>query len=297
MRPICPPDHGHAASQTCYSAHRCGCDECRVNHSAYLANARKLIAYGRWERGRMQPEPIADHVRHLMAFGYSYRQIAAAAGVNMKTPYMLVHGRLRFVFGRVGRAILAVQPSIDDLAPNTIIPARGARRRLQALASRGWTMQAIATHMGRTRLSVSRLLWAENLSVANHRLIAAAYEQLWNTLPAPGVHVARTIRRADELGWLPPLAWDDIDNDPTPPAIDVDDETEVVDVIAIDLVVDRAEKVALTTEERRIVTERLIHMTDPNTGRPYTSDRIAELTGVTSKTIERDRAHTRAVAA
>lgn len=34
---ICPPDHKHAATMTCYSKHGCRCDDCRTHN----ANARR----------------------------------------------------------------------------------------------------------------------------------------------------------------------------------------------------------------------------------------------------------------
>ena len=44
--------------------------------------------------------------------------------------------------------------------------------------------------------------------------------------------ITRTIRRAHRLGWAPPLAWDDIDNDDAPAAAPYDRDD--VDEIAIE---------------------------------------------------------------
>ncbi len=51
--------------------------------------------------------------------------------------------------------------------------------------------------------------------------VSALYEQLWNLRPPQSTNdqrVASDAARvfAAERGWLPPLAWDDIDTDPDP---------------------------------------------------------------------------------
>lgn len=283
VRPVCPPDHKHGANTTCYTGHRCGCHECKQANTDRAARATRLQAYGRWLNARMNPEPVAEHVRHLMEFGYSYQQIAAAAGINEGTPYKLAHGKLKFVFGRVGHGILAIHPNIDDLGPHTLIPSRGVQRRIQALATNGWCIQAIATRLGLSRATLSHTIWRTHVEVRTHRAIADAYEQLWNTEPPrTGQYADRTIRKtidhADRLGWLPPLAWDDIDNDPEPPA----GEAAGIDEIAIALAV-HGERVKLTREERHIAVTTL------NRDRGYDDQVIASMLLVSDKTIGRDR--------
>ncbi len=283
----CPPDHSHAAAATCYSHHKCRCLPCRLDNNARGAIARRLKAYGIWTPSRLAPEPVAEHVRFLMEFGYSYQQIGHAAGVNDGTPYRLVHGRLKYVHARVGLAILAIKPSLEDLAPHTLIPTRGIRRRLQALATKGWTMQALADELGRRRNWLSHVVWNDHVQLRTHLLIADLYERLWNVEPTPADDewgqrsIDVTIGRARRLGWLPPLAWDDIDTDVTPPAPDTD--ATFVDTVAVGLAVD-GHRVDLTTAERRIATEQL-------TDRGYSAAEIALLLSVSARTITRDRGH------
>ncbi|WP_396645400.1 hypothetical protein [Microbacterium sp.] len=233
----------------------------------------------------LDPEPIAAHVRYLQAFGYSYQQIARAAGVNEGTPLRAVRGRLKFVQARIGNAILAVEPAIEDLAPHTIIPSRGIRRRIEALATRGWSIAAIAdrAHLSRTR--VSHLMWNDGATVRNHLLIAAIYAGIWDEEPPAETvwdrrTVLRTRNRAAALGWAPPLAWDDIDNDPAPqrPA----DSPDTIDLVAIDLVVKDGARVSLTRAERHIAVRQL-H------ARPLSDGEIAQLLNVNVRTIQRDR--------
>ena len=91
------------------------------------------------------------------------------------------------------------------------IPILGTRRRLQALGAIGWTAADIAAETGLTSHSVHDIrgragrLW---VSSAAAQAIADVYEQLCMT-PGPS-RVTRL--RGRDYGWLPPLAWDDIDD-------------------------------------------------------------------------------------
>lgn len=76
-----------------------------------------------------------------------------------------------------------------------LLPTRGTTRRLQALQAMGWDLQAIGAD------------WRDPEQVAR------LYDEL-GMRPGPS-QTAREIAR--ECGWLPPLAWDDIDLDETPP--------------------------------------------------------------------------------
>lgn len=97
------------------------------------------------------------------------------------------------------------------------VPARGAQRRLQALAALGWTFQDMAARLGCHRQSVHAILSEEHILASRHRAVCALYDQLCMTVPEGG-YATRARRHAQRRGWLPPLAWDDIDLDPRPPA-------------------------------------------------------------------------------
>lgn len=279
---VCPDDHKHAVNTTCYTAHKCRCAPCRQGNTDRMALARRQQAYGRYERRRADPLPVIAHIRYLQGFGYSYERIAAVAGVSGRTIYRLNTVQLRFVFARVAHAILAVTPSIDDLADGHLIPSRGAVRRIQALATRGWSIAAVAREMGWNRTGLSHVLHRPELQLRTHRRIAEVYERLWNAEPpAEGPwdrrSIDRTIAHATAAGWLPPLAWDDIDNDVQPSAGD----EGVVDEIAIDLAV-HGHRVHLTREERHMAL-RTLH------ARGYNDIELAELLLVSDQTIGRDR--------
>lgn len=93
--------------------------------------------------------------------------------------------------------------------------AIGTQRRLQALMTRGWSLQAIARAEGLRAPQLARAL--ENRAVITPKLaadVSAAYDRLWNVEPPRRTEVERQLadaaRDAARVGgWAPPLAWDD----------------------------------------------------------------------------------------
>lgn len=48
-RTACPPEHPHAASSHCYSAHRCGCRDCLTASNVRQAAVRRRRAENKWK--------------------------------------------------------------------------------------------------------------------------------------------------------------------------------------------------------------------------------------------------------
>lgn len=120
------------------------------------------------------------------------------------------------------------------------IPAIGAQRRIQALMRLGWTSADIAEQGGWShRNHVLRVLrgqkgkpckWVER---STYERICEVYERLAMTPPPHAPHRARTSTLAARKGWPPPLAWDDIDNDPAPNLGGHDDDIDPVVVMRL----------------------------------------------------------------
>lgn len=128
----------------------------------------------------------------------------------------------------------------------------GVQRRLQALAAVGHTMDAIAQAAGVHFERLARISRAAEpparVTPRVARAVAAAYEQLQATAPAPGRETTRRRTLSEQRGWLPPHVWDDIDDGTEDPlaeiADDYVDEAVVLRLIAGDRVPStRAEKV------------------------------------------------------
>ena len=104
------------------------------------------------------------------------------------------------------RDVLGIQRRIDGT---------GTRRRIQALWAIGWTSQHIADACGwETPQAITEIVNVrEQIYATTAATIAHTYERMSMT-PGPS---AKNRRDAARKGWLPPLAWDDIDDiDETP---------------------------------------------------------------------------------
>ncbi len=227
----CPAGHKHAESSTCYIQHQCRCTPCCEAHAARERNRQRQKAYGRFDTGLVDAEPVRQHVLALVEYGIGYKRVAELAGVGVTGVRSLIWGRQdpgpRYgeIPKRVGREkaekILAVQPVVENLGARRSVPAIGTHRRIQALVARGWSISRLGRELGWDPGNFHAMLNRENVGAATHRDVASAYERMWNEEPPRASHrekiaYSRSVGYAKRRGWLPPLAWDDIDSDPTP---------------------------------------------------------------------------------
>jgi hypothetical protein len=216
-----------------YIADRCRCTPCTDANSAYADNRRRNIAYGRWGKGFTDAEPVREHVTRLRSHGMGLNSIAVAAGVSKGSLARLIYGEKggppsRQITVRVATAVLAVRPTVESMLAGTKIPATGTRRRLQALASLGYTNNRLSRELDCTAQHVHYLLHAQGrVTAANARRVTELYDRLWRVIPKPATKwEAGGVRRAKDTarahGWVPPLLWDDdqIDDPTATPHVD-----------------------------------------------------------------------------
>lgn len=295
---ICPSDHGHAAKSTCYSAHGCRCDDCTAENTRAVARRTREKLYGRWQSPYVDAAPAREHVQMLREQGLGIRTIAQVAGVGHTALAQLVYGRKRSqgdprageVLQRMSRRnaerILAVVADESTLAPGTSVAARGAQRRIEALVARGWCLSRIAAVLGISPSNLAALLERGFIQLGTKRKLVELYERLWNVAPprqtrADAVSYTRAIHMAQDRGWLPPMAWDDIDTDEAPPADDAVDDVDALDQGAVDAALDGFKPPLRTAERREVV--RILH------GRRWSDQRIAGWLGNPDRTVQRDR--------
>jgi DNA-binding NarL/FixJ family response regulator len=133
----------------------------------------------------------------------------------------------------------------------------------------------------------------ESVTTRTAHDVAALYERLWNTRPPRTTGEQRAAADAAQAhaaarGWLPPLAWDDIetDTDPTPPTPTVEpSQRDDIDEIAVEraLAGDNISYDDLTAVEQREVVRRLC-------ARGSSIRDIAAQLGTTKRTVSRWRA-------
>lgn len=109
--------------------------------------------------------------------------------------------------------------------PN-LVPAQGSRRRLQALRLLGWTASQLAQLTGLHPRTIRDTCHPNRLHVSHNT--ATRITAIFNTHayrpPRPRtryeVRAAEECRTfAQEQGWAPAMAWDDIDTDRAPQGI------------------------------------------------------------------------------
>jgi hypothetical protein len=207
--------HGYAR----YKLDNCRCYVCAAACSRYNENRIKGITAGTWQPWT-DAEPVRAHLLTLKSCGMGLRAIAAVAGVDRKRLQGILNGLphrgtgpQKKVRPALAAAILAVEPTLDNLAAACVIGATGTTRRLRALAAAGWPLQRIAEAMGWTPNNISVLVSASTVTVRTARLVRTVYNRLWNVDPAthgaslPGISHAKA--RAEQERWAPPAAWDD----------------------------------------------------------------------------------------
>lgn len=133
-----------------------------------------------------------------------------------------------------------------------MVSSRGARRRVEALACLGWSSYDVAAELGNTGEWTRQVLMRDVIFRSTHEAIAAVYDDLSTRTPQGRPQIlARTRNRARRLGYLPPAAWDDIDNDPEPPT----GEPVELDEVVVERILD-GERLEATQEEKAEVVRR-----------------------------------------
>ncbi|MFF3643424.1 hypothetical protein [Streptomyces sp. NPDC002564] len=214
--------HGYAR----YRLDGCRCYTCAAARSRYDENRTKAITAGTWQPWT-DAEPVRTHVRTLQSCQMGLRAIAAAANIDRKRLQALLDGRSERGTGpqeklrpTTAAAILAVEPTLENLAPSTLITPIGTRRRAHALVAGGWPHQRLADEFGMLLGNFWSMLNRPTVQARRALTMRTVYDELWLTDPAQrGVRAAsitRSRRHAAANGWAPVGAWDaDTIDDPS----------------------------------------------------------------------------------
>jgi len=207
--------HAHG-TYAAYVLDRCRCRACRDAHLDYRRARARAQTYGTWG-GLVPAAPVRAHLAALAAAGIAPTAAARRAGVGADAAVDAARGRRARVRASTAAALLAV-PAVP--AGEDLVPATGTRRRLEALAARGWSQARLAAETGLSAHGLVLVLGAAapRVRARTAAAVAAAYDRLWAAAPPAGTPQARAAAsRARDLaaarGWAPPLAWDDTDLD------------------------------------------------------------------------------------
>lgn len=194
-----------------YHIDGCRCPDCTEAARVYGNHRARQIAYGRWEP-YVDAEPARQHVLALRAAGMGPVTIARLSGVPHGALAKLVYGdgrRGTEPSRRIRRAtserVLAIEATIDTLAPGALVDATGTRRRCHALAALGWPLSEQARRLGIHPALYHRSMQSARVTAGRARAVRALFDELSMT-PGPS---NRTRIQAAGKGYLPPLAWDD----------------------------------------------------------------------------------------
>ncbi len=178
----------------------------------------------------MPQEQVVQHLDGLLAAGANVAGIAEASGLPVRTLFGIRNRK--WVQGETAAALLAVRKA-PALPPTGFRPAAGACRRVRALLALGWPLTEQGRRIGMFVQQLSQIANGKvaTVSVGTYEAVAGLFEQL-SSVPGPSV---RAKNQASRVGWLPPLAWDDIDNPDEEPAV-AECADDTVDEVAVERV-------------------------------------------------------------
>jgi hypothetical protein len=198
------PRHGlYAGALQHWRDRESACEPCKA--AARRADKRREL-----DRmyGRPPMVPLGDRAHEIIRTT-PRNQLTAATGITSH--------RLREYEDR-GPGMVVRRASRDQiLAFRRLWTPIGIQRRLQALSRLGYSMKYLADTTGINLSSLCKLRRNPNVQFVR-RTVAEAVLDVWEQLQdtqAPASHSSReTVAEARRRGWVPPIAWDDID-DPT----------------------------------------------------------------------------------
>lgn len=167
------------------------------------------------------------------------------------------------------------------LNPRPYPDATGTRRRIQALAAIGWSCSALAREMGCSGSQVSQIQLGTSARVlpSTADMVAEVYERL--SMRVPKKEDVRVRNHARRNGWVPPLAWDNIDDPDEVPCLGADVPATEADPVLIERLMTNGQA-DVPINERPVVVAELVArgMADPD---------IAHRIGVWPETVLRIR--------
>lgn len=280
---VCPPDHLHGRTVTCYKTHRCRCQPCR-DRCARVEREK----YAKKKAGTYRPmvtgARAAAWVLYLEREGMTQKAICARAGVSDVTVRRLVNGIGEKILASTERAILAVKP-VPCAQAGGRVDATGTRRRLGALMMLGYTGVELSARLGKSRGVVCNYLHQTMVIESTRDAVIELYDELSMTIPPETVERRKAKTWAEKAGHVPPLCWDEDTIDDPGAEPDIESIAKVrLDRIDSDVIRSaiEGEKPEMSPLERREAVRTLVEYR-------WSSKRVAAHIGCAARTVDRIR--------
>ncbi|MGV9226462.1 hypothetical protein ACWDPF_27760 [Streptomyces albogriseolus] len=263
----------------------------RAAYARWQVKRRQLKKLGQWQPF-VDAEPVREHLRKVNALGMPYYEVSKQVGLAQENSIQyLMWGRGPYGPGRQVRRetaelIMSYWPSLEDFPDTARIDSTGTRRRVQALATLGWSRSVIGERIGMRSDNFRKALGRDRVTAQLARKVAAVYDELWDQDPLThGVSktsVERTRADAVRAGWASPLAWDD-DTIDDPAAVPQTDAGEPIVSEGGNLAARwlMGEAVVLGRDDRREVLQHLFEWTN------HTTEEIAARLDMSPEAAER----------
>jgi hypothetical protein len=156
------------------------------------------------------------HLQELQKY-VSLSALESAGNISRGHMTQILNGTIKRIGRHTEHAILTIP--LNEITGNRWVKATGARRRLQALHALGYSFERIARECKSAKQLMATIARNDRewLTADMDRRIREVYDQLSMKLPDAAtphlqVGITKSRNRAQQLGWAPPLAWNDIDN-------------------------------------------------------------------------------------
>ena len=98
-----------------------------------------------------------------------------------------------------------------DRGEGKLVSSEATHRKIRSLMALGWTILAQAEYLGVHKTVIAGILRKDKMRQATVDRFDAMYRELHMKLPPDTRDTTRVRNYARRQGWLPPLAWEDID--------------------------------------------------------------------------------------
>ncbi len=250
-----------------------------------------------YQCSHVDAEPTRLHIKNLQAAGVGIRRISELAGVDRKRIQVILHGRTdrgtapsRRIAISTSTAIQAVP--IPDIAHHVLtgncrVPAVGTMRRLQSLVAFGYSRTYLAGRLNMQVGNFCRLLnpTTTQINADTARRVEDLFAELEVT-PGPSVRARNDGKRKN---WKVPMLWDleDLDRPEATPVVDI-----AVGAGFCELYQEMRDLGFGHHEIFRRITVKYHDLDDAVgvlTKEGLSAARIAELLGVSDRTVQRRR--------